>query len=99
MTVEFTNVNSANVSAKNTSADVFQITANVQINQGTMRNIDNGEVKQNGVIVASFSYWEENHLSISYLNVDVTTQNSINTEVNAFVAAAKEAVSTSPISI
>lgn len=99
MTVDFTKVNSANVGAQNTSTDVFQITANVQINEGIVPHIDGGRVMNGESLVAEFGYHGDGYLSISYLNVDVETQNSINTEVNAFVAAAKEAVSTSPISI
>lgn len=99
MTVEFYKVNSANVSAQNTSSDTYHITADVQLGNGSVSHIDAGEVKLEGTLLATFSYWSENRLNVNYFNVDVDTQNYINTEVNAFVAAAMEAAATSSINL
>lgn len=99
--VDFTKLNSANVSADN-SVDTekkYDINANVNINGNKVNSIDGGRVVKEGIEVASFSKWGENQLNVNFNNVDVMEMCSIITEVNTFYTNVVSKVESEPIEI
>lgn len=101
MKVDFTKLNSANVSANNSvdESKVYDITANVNVNENKVSNIDNGRVSKNGVEVASFSKWGENNSNKSFYGVSDEEQCVILNEINAFCRNVNEKVEAEPITI
>lgn len=101
MKVDFTKLNSANVSANNSvdESRVYDITANVNVNENKVSNIDNGRVSKNGVEVASFSKWGENNSNKSFYGVSDEEQCVILNEINAFCRNVNEKVEAEPITI
>lgn len=98
--IDFTKLNSANVSAQNVDAEkVYDINANVNIGGSNVTSIDGGSVKKDDVQVATFSRWGENSLNINFMNVDAMTMCSIITEVNAFIEGVETKVQTETIEI
>lgn len=71
---------------------VYDIEADVHVVGNSARNMDGGNVYKDGSHVAQFNTWEENHLNITYMNVEVEEQNSINLAVNTFINEVKESV-------
>lgn len=101
MKVEFTKLNSANVSAEN-SSDIekkYDITASVNIQGMDVSSVDAGRVIKNGIEVASFSKWGQATLNINFSVADVTEMCSILTEVNSFYNNVVEKVENEPINI
>lgn len=78
---------------RNDSSRVYDIESNVHIEGGNVEHIDGGNVFHEGLHVASFSRWSNNHISVTYMNVELDEQNSINAAVNGFIAGVKETVS------
>lgn len=101
MKVDFTRLNSANVSANNSvdESKVYDITANVNVNENKVSNIDNGRVSKNGVEVASFSKWGENNSNKSFYGVSDEEQCVILNEINAFCRNVNEKIEAEPITI
>lgn len=101
MKVDFTKLNSANVSANNSvdESKVYDITANVNVNENKVSNIDNGRVSKNGVEVASFSKWGGNNSNKSFYGVSDEEQCIILNEINAFCRNVNEKVEVEPITI
>lgn len=101
MKVDFTKLNSVNVSANNSvdESKVYDITANVNVNENKVSNIDNGRVSKNGVEVASFSKWGENNSNKSFYGVSDEEQCIILNEINAFCRNVNEKVEVEPITI
>lgn len=101
MKVDFTKLNSANVSANNSvdESKVYDITANVNVNENKVSNIDNGRVSKNGVEVASFSKWGENNSNKSFYGVSDEEQCVILNEINAFCRYVNEKLEVEPITI
>lgn len=99
--IDFTKLNSANVSADNSvdTEKVYDINANVNISGNNVNSIDGGSVKKEDVQVATFSRWGENSLNINFMNVDAMAMCSIITEVNAFIEAVQTKVQTETIEI
>lgn len=99
--IDFTKLNSANVSADNSvdTEKVYDINANVNISGQSVNSIDGGSVKKDDVQVATFSRWGENSLNINFMNVDAMTMCSIITEVNAFIEGVETKVQTETIEI
>lgn len=77
---------------RNDSSRVYDIESNVHIDGGSVDQIDGGKVFLNGLHVASFSRWNNNHISVTYMNVSLDEQNSINAAVNGFILEVKESV-------
>lgn len=94
-------LNKANVKYDNSvdESKVYDISANVTIENGNPRNYDKGIVVKDGVQVANFSKWGENNQSMSFLISDVTEMCSIISAVNAFYADVETEISTNPISL
>ena len=99
--IDFTKLNSANVTADNSvdTEKVYDINANVNIIGNSVNSIDGGSVKKDDVQVATFSRWGENSLNINFMNVDAMAMCSIITEVNAFIEAVETKVQTETIEI
>lgn len=99
--IDFTKLNSANVTAGNSvdTEKVYDINANVNISGNSVNSIDGGSVKKDDVQVATFSRWGENSLNINFMNVDAMAMCSIITEVNAFIEAVETKVQTETIEI
>ena len=101
MKVDFTKLNSANVTADNSvdEAKKYDITARVNINENKVNSVDSGRVVKEGVEVASFSKWGDNQLNVNFNGVDVMEMCSILTEVNSFYNNVVEKVENEPINI
>lgn len=101
MKVDFTKLNSANVTADNSvdEAKKYDITARVNISENKVNSVDSGRVVKDGVEVASFSKWGENQLNVNFNGVDVMEMCSILTEVNSFYNNVVEKVENEPITI
>lgn len=101
MKVDFTKLNSANVTANNSvdEAKKYDITARVNISENKVNSVDSGRVVKEGVEVASFSKWGENQLNVNFNGVDVMEMCSILTEVNSFYNNVVEKVENEPIQI
>lgn len=101
MKVDFTKLNSANVSANNSEdeARVYDITANINVVGGKVSNIDSGVVTKDGVEVASFSKWGENNSNKSFYGVSDEEQCIILNEINAFCRNVNEKLEVEPITI
>ena len=101
MKVDFTKLNSANVTADNSvdEAKKYDITARVNIRENKVNSVDSGRVVKEGVEVASFSKCGENQLNVNFNGVDVMEMCSILTEVNSFYNNAVEKVENEPINI
>lgn len=99
--IDFTKLNSANVTADNSvdTEKVYDINANVNISGNSVNSIDGGSVKKDDVQVATFSRWGENSLNIKFMNVDAMEMCSIITEVNTFIEAVETKVQTETIEI
>ena len=99
--IDFTKLNSANVTADNSvdTEKVYDINANVNISGNSVNSIDGGSVKKDDVQVATFSRWGENSLNINFMNVDAMEMCSIITEVNTFIEAVETKVQTETIEI
>lgn len=86
--IDFTKLNSANVTANNSvdTEKVYDITANVNISGNNVNSIDEGRVKKDGAEWATFTRYDGNHLNINFMNVDATEMCNIITAVNEFNA-------------
>lgn len=88
-------------SNKDDSARVFDITANVRIENGNVSNFENGEVKNlvnDGMgNVATFNAYGEKNLNLYIQNADETEAQSILTAIYAFMADVKANVTANPV--
>ena len=101
MKVDFTKLNSANVTADNSvdEAKKYDITARVNINENKVNSVDSGRVVKEGVEVASFSKWGEAQLNVNFNNVDIMEMCSILTEINTFYANVVDKVANTSIDL
>lgn len=93
--VQKVRVNSSNELYDNRSDGyrVYDIEANVHIVGAQVNSMDGGAVYKDGTVVANFNAWEEKHLNMTYMGMEVEEQNSINSAVNAFIDEVKVSVS------
>ena len=101
MKVEFTKLNSANVSVDNLVDEtrVYDINAKANLNEGNLTSIDSGSVKKDDVQVATFSMWS-NSLTPSFTGVtDVMEMCAILTAITTFIADTKAKIENEPINI
>lgn len=93
--VQKVRVNSSNERYNNLNDEhrIYDIEANVNISNGIVTSCDSGEVLKNGKHVTSFNYWDNNHLNLTYYDVELEEQCSINKLVNEFIAQVQQAVS------
>ena len=101
MKVEFTKMNSANVSVDNLvdESRVYDINAKANLNEGNLQSVDSGVVTKEGVQVATFSMWS-NNLTPSFHNVaDVMEMCAILTSITTFVSDIKASLELNPIKL
>ena len=99
--VDFTKLNSANVSVDNLvdESRVYNINARVNLNEGNLQSVDSGVVTKEGVQVATFSMWS-NNLTPSFHNVtDVMEMCAILTAITTFIGDVKAEMENNPIEI
>ena len=76
------------VSNASDEAKVYDINCTINVNNKTVGNIDGGMVMKNGVTVASFNRWDANNLNVTNMGVEAEEPCTIQTAINAFIAAA-----------
>lgn len=99
--VDFTKLNSANVSVDNLvdESRKYDIQAKANLNDGNLQSVDSGVVTKEGVQVATFSMWS-NNLTPSFQNVaDVMEMCAILTAITTFIADTKTEIETNPIEL
>ena len=99
--VDFTKLNSANVSVDNhvDESRVYNISARANMNEGNLQSVDGGIVKKGDVQVASFTMWGTN-LNPSFQGVtDVMEMCAILTAITTFIGDTKSEIENNPIEI
>ena len=99
--VDFTKLNSANVSVDNLvdESRKYDISARANLNDGNLQSVDSGVVIKEGVQVATFSMWS-NNLTPSFHNVtDVMEMCAILTAITTFIGDTKSEIENNPIEI
>ena len=99
--INFTKLNSANVTVENTVNEtiVYDIKAKANINNEELTSLDNGVVAKDGVNVATFNMWG-NSFNPSFQGVtDATEMCAILMAITSFIADVKEALVNEPINI
>lgn len=99
--VDFTKLNTANVSVDNLvdESRVYEIKAKANLNEGNLASFDSGIVTKEGVQVATFSMWS-NSLTPSFQNVtDPMEMCNILMAITTFIADVKAELNTNPIEI
>ena len=99
--VDFTKLNSANVSVDNLvdESRKYDISARANLDDGNLQSVDSGVVMKEGAQVATFSMWS-NNLTPSFQGVtDVMEMCAILTAITTFIADTKTEIETNPINI
>lgn len=99
--VDFTKLNSANVSVDNLvdESRVYDINARVNLNEGNLQSVDGGVVIKGGVQVASFSMWSDN-LNQSFQGInDPMEMCNILIAITTFIGDTKTEIKTNPIEV
>lgn len=93
--VQKVKVNSSNELYNNLNDDsrVYDIEANINISNGIVISCDSGEVIKNGKRITLFNYWDNNRLNLTYYDIELEEQCSINKLVNEFIAQVQQTVS------
>jgi hypothetical protein len=88
MDLSLTQVLSTNykLEVSGTSGD-YTLTANINLVEGSLQNVESGEVRKANTKVADFNYF--GNLNVTYIGIEETEQQEVNTAVNAFLTAAK----------
>lgn len=99
--VKALNLNSANVKYDNSVDEtrVYDISANVNIDNSNVRNYDAGVVLKDGVQVANFSKWSDSNQSLNFQTGDVLTMCEIISAVNTFYNDVAEEIATNGIQL
>ena len=99
--IDFTKLNSANVSLDNLvdESRTYDISARANLNENNLSSIDGGMVKKGEEQVATFSMWS-NSLTPSFQNVtDPMEMCAILMAITTFIADAKKEIEDNPINI
>ena len=98
--IDFTKLNSANVTADNSvdTEKVYDINANVNISGNSVNSIDGGSVKKDDVQVATFSMYGGN-VNTTYNNLTKEEKCAVIYAVDDFIEAVKTKVQTETIEI
>lgn len=99
--IDFTKLNSANVSVDNLvdEARSYDINARANLNETNLSSIDSGYVMKDGAQVATFSMWS-NSLTPSFQNVtDPMEMCNILMAITTFIADVKNELNSNPIEI
>ena len=87
------------VSNADETARKYAITADAQVANGKVENLNNGQVKEGETFIASFNRWSGNNMNVSFNNVADDKQCEVLNEINAFVASVDALVDAQPINI
>lgn len=99
--VDFTKLNSANVSVDNSvdTERVYDIKCNANLKNNVLNSIDSGNVMKDGIQVATFSMWS-NNLTPSFQNIaDATEMCNILMAITIFIGDVKNEIETNPIEV
>ena len=99
--VNFVKLNSANVSVENSSDEsrVYDIKGNASVNERVLTSVDNGVVKKDDVVVATFTMFG-NRFSQSFQNVtEATDMCDILLAITNFIEDIKKELEGNPISL
>ena len=99
--IDFTKLNSANVSCDNSvdTERVYDIKANANLQGDNLSSMDSGVVVKDDVQVATFNMWGDN-FNPSFNNVsDVMEMCAILTAITTFIANVKSELANNPIEI
>lgn len=99
--VDFTKLNSANVSVDNSvdTERVYDIKCNANLHNNVLNSIDSGNVMKEGTQVATFSMWS-NNLTPSFQNMtDATEMCNILMAIAAFISNIKNEIEANPITL
>ena len=99
--VDFTKLNSANVSVDNSvdTERVYDIKCNANLNNNVLNSIDSGSVMKDDIQVATFSMWS-NNLTPSFQNItDATEMCNILMAITTFIGDVKNEIETNPIQV
>ena len=99
--IDFTKLNSANVSCDNSvdTERVYDIKANANLQGDNLSSMDSGVVVKGDVQVATFNMWGDN-FNPSFNNVsDVMEMCAILTAITTFIANVKSELNNNPIEI
>lgn len=101
MTTQFDSLIRANVKVSNSNdtTSAYTITAEVQVAQGNVENLNNGQVLKDEMYVATFNRWSAQNLDVTFTNVEAEEQCAILAEINAFIDSVEALVLTTPINI
>ena len=96
MNTQFDSLIRANVKVSNANdtTSAYTITAEAQVAQGNVENINNGQVLKGENCVATFSRWSAQNLNVIFNNVETAEQCVILAEINAFVESVEALAST-----
>lgn len=87
------------VSNSNDTTSAYTITAEAQVAQGNVENINNGQVLKGEMYVATFNRWSAQNLNVTFNNVEAEEQCAILAEINAFVDSVEALAQTQTITI
>lgn len=99
--VDFTKLNSANVSVDNLvdTTRNYDISARVNLNENNINSIDSGVVKKDGVQIVTFTMWS-NSLTPSFQGItDPVEMCEVLMAITTFIADIKTELENSPINI
>ena len=99
--VDFTKLNSANISVDNLvdESRKYDINARVNLNDGNLQSVDSGVVKKGEVVVATFSMWS-NEQNVSYKGTLIREEKcDVTFAIDDFIADTKSEIENNPINI
>lgn len=94
-------VNRFNVTVSNVDDESrkYAISAEAQIADENVENINNGVVMENDVQVATFNRWSANNLNVNFNNIAASESCEVLTAINAFVDSVEELSNVASINI
>ena len=99
--VDFTKLNSANISVGNLVDETrtYDIEARINLNDGKLQSVDNGVVTKEGNIVATF-YMSTYEQSVSYKSALTREEKcAVTFAIDDFIADTKTEIETNPINL
>ena len=100
--VDFTKLNSANISVDNhvDESRVYNINARVNLNDGNLQSIDGGVVRKGNDVIATFSSTWSNEQNVSYKGVLTREEKcDVTFAIDDFIADTKTEIETNPIEL
>lgn len=98
---KYEKLNRANVAVSNAddAARKYEITAEAQVANGVVENLNNGQVLKGEQYVATFNRWSATNFNVTFNGLEQAEQCEVLAEINAFVEAVDALVATSPVSL